>query len=323
MTLFYIKIMNSKTFFIETDELKDLFLANSDRNLLFIEEKFPDCKLFVLANGIRIKSENSETVSKVFMFFKDVSKLFRKEKDITLDMLEFLYKENILKPVEKISNKTFSFKTGTVISPKNDNQDKYITAMLNSDIVFGMGPAGTGKSYLAVAVAVYLLNIRKIDKIVLVRPVVEAGESLGFLPGDLKEKVDPYLMPLYDALHDFLGKKMVEDFIEDGTIEIAPLAFMRGRTLDKACIILDEAQNTTVPQMKMFLTRIGAGSKAFVTGDHTQIDLNIKIKSGLVDAKQRLQNIEGISFFEFEREDVVRHKLVIEILSKYEDELWR
>lgn len=308
----------SKTFFIDSEDFKLFFHSGGDKNLIFIEEKFPKCKFIVLPTGIRIKSEDSDEVTKAFSFFKDIAKLFFKEKDITIDMLRFLYKNSVVGTGKSISNNTFSFKTGKKISAKNDHQKEYISEILNKDIIFGLGPAGTGKSYLAVAVAVYLLNIRKIARLILVRPVVEAGESLGFLPGDLKEKVDPYLMPLYDALNDFLGKEVVEEFIENGIIEIAPLAFMRGRTLDNACIILDEAQNTTVAQMQMFLTRIGQNSKAIITGDSSQVDLNYSVRSGLIDAVCRLKDIEGISFFNFEKSDVVRHKLVMEILARYE-----
>jgi phosphate starvation-inducible PhoH-like protein len=205
-----------------------------------------------------------------------------------------------------------------VVSPKTKNQKIYIDAIRNNDIVFGIGPAGTGKTYLAVAMAVSALTSGQVRSIILARPAVEAGEKLGFLPGDLAQKVNPYLRPLHDALNDLLGPDKAFDFIEQNTIEIAPLAFMRGRTLSNAFIILDEAQNTTREQMKMFLTRIGFDSRAVITGDTTQVDLPVKSQSGLVEAKKILSNINGIQFCSFTKEDVVRHPLVQEIINAYD-----
>jgi phosphate starvation-inducible PhoH-like protein len=206
-----------------------------------------------------------------------------------------------------------------VISPKTKNQKVYIDAIRSNDIVFGVGPAGTGKTYLAVAMAVSAFVSGQIKSIILTRPAVEAGEKLGFLPGDLAQKVNPYLRPLHDALNDMLGTEKSADLIEKGVIEIAPLAFMRGRTLSNAFIILDEAQNTTREQMKMFLTRIGFDSLAVITGDSTQVDLPIPKHSGLLEAKQLLRGIEGIQFCRFAKEDVVRHPLVQKIIQAYED----
>ena len=205
-----------------------------------------------------------------------------------------------------------------VVSPKTKNQKIYIDAIRNNDIVFGIGPAGTGKTYLAVAMAVSALTSGQVRSIILARPAVEAGEKLGFLPGDLAQKVNPYLRPLHDALNDLLGPDKAYDFVEQNIIEIAPLAFMRGRTLSNAFIILDEAQNTTKEQMKMFLTRIGFDSRAVITGDTTQVDLPIKSQSGLVEAKRILSDIDGIKFCSFSKEDVVRHPLVQAIINAYE-----
>ncbi len=205
-----------------------------------------------------------------------------------------------------------------VVSPKTQNQKTYIDSIRNSDIVFGIGPAGTGKTYLAVAMAVSALSTGQVRSIILTRPAVEAGEKLGFLPGDLAQKVNPYLRPLYDALSDMLGPDKSADYIEQGIIEIAPLAFMRGRTLNDAFIILDEAQNTTREQMKMFLTRIGFESSAVITGDVTQIDLPRSEQSGLLHAKNILNNINGIRFCNFSKHDVVRHPLVQKIIGAYE-----
>ncbi len=205
------------------------------------------------------------------------------------------------------------------VIPKSLAQKEYIDAIRSSDMVFGIGPAGTGKTYLSMAMAVAALSKGLVNRIILTRPAVEAGETLGFLPGDLAEKVDPYLRPLYDALHDMMRFEKVSNLIEQGVIEVAPLAFMRGRTLNDSFVILDEAQNTTSEQMKMFLTRMGFSSKAVITGDITQIDLPSEKPSGLIEAKNILQGIRGIEFVFFSKNDVVRHGLVQEIIKAYED----
>ncbi|PWA12468.1 phosphate starvation-inducible protein PhoH [Pueribacillus theae] len=224
-----------------------------------------------------------------------------------IDQLLELYDEEI----------TASYK-GKPIRVKTLGQQHYVKAIYKHDLVFGIGPAGTGKTYLAVVMAVAAMKQNKLKRIILTRPAVEAGESLGFLPGDLKEKVDPYLRPLYDALHDVLGVEHTERLIERGTIEIAPLAYMRGRTLDDAFVILDEAQNTTPEQMKMFLTRLGFGSKMVITGDISQIDLPKGKESGLKVAEKVLENVDGISFVYLQGSDVVRHPLVQRIIAAYE-----
>jgi phosphate starvation-inducible protein PhoH and related proteins len=204
------------------------------------------------------------------------------------------------------------------VNPKSTNQRRYLEAIEKYDIVFGVGPAGTGKTYLAMAQAVSFLLAKKVSRIILARPAVEAGEKLGFLPGDLQEKVNPYLRPLYDALYDMMDVERATRLVERGTIEVAPIAFMRGRTLNDAFVILDEAQNTTSEQMKMFLTRLGFGSKAVVTGDITQIDLPHPGKSGLVEALKIVKDVEGLGFIYFDEKDVVRHKLVQQIVKAYE-----
>jgi phosphate starvation-inducible PhoH-like protein len=204
------------------------------------------------------------------------------------------------------------------VVPKSVTQKRYLDAIEQHDIVFGIGPAGTGKTYLAMAQAVSFLLAKRVSRIILARPAVEAGEKLGFLPGDLQEKVNPYLRPLYDALYDMIETERAERLLERGTIEVAPIAFMRGRTLNDAFVILDEAQNTTSEQMKMFLTRLGFGSKAVVTGDVTQIDLPVGRTSGLVEAMKVVGNVEGISFVHFDDKDVVRHTLVQQIVKAYE-----
>lgn len=222
------------------------------------------------------------------------------------------------KKLEKLmSNAICITSRGKPVKAKTLGQEQYIHAIENNTIVFGIGPAGTGKTYLAVAMAVKAFKAQEVERIILTRPAVEAGESLGFLPGDLQQKVDPYLRPLYDALFDMLGPDNFQKQLERGTIEVAPLAYMRGRTLDDSFIILDEAQNTTSEQMKMFLTRLGAGSKAVVTGDITQIDLPGGKRSGLVEVTHILKNIEGIETVRFSDKDVVRHHLVQEIVKAY------
>src|SRR5579864_2464779 len=205
------------------------------------------------------------------------------------------------------------------VQPKSMNQRRYLDAIEKYDMVFGIGPAGTGKTYLAVAMAVSALNNKKVNRIILARPAVEAGERLGFLPGTLQEKVDPYLRPLYDALYELMDQDRVDRCLEKNIIEIAPIAFMRGRTLNESFVILDEAQNTTSEQMKMFVTRLGFNSKAVITGDITQIDLPNARKSGLVEAIEVLKNVEGISFNYFSEEDVVRHNLVTRIIRAYDE----
>lgn len=207
---------------------------------------------------------------------------------------------------------------GRSIAPKSPAQKRYVEAIRRHDLIFGMGPAGTGKTYLAMAMAVSALMERKVKRIVLARPAVEAGEKLGFLPGDLAEKVNPYLRPLYDALHDMMEHERAAQLIEQGTIEVAPLAFMRGRTLNDCFVILDEAQNTTVEQMKMFLTRLGYASKAVITGDVTQVDLPVGKVSGLLHARAILKDVQGIAFADFSDVDVVRHPLVQEVIKAYE-----
>lgn len=238
---------------------------------------------------------------------KDIVQILNLEQNNELDSFDKLQESMVGRTQE-----------GKAIYPKSIGQLNYVNALKNYDIIFGVGPAGSGKTYLAVIYAVWLLKNHKIKKIILTRPAVEAGENLGFLPGDLKEKIDPYLRPLYDALYEMLGKENTEKFIERGIIEIAPLAYMRGRTLEDAFIILDEAQNTTTMQMKMFLTRLGFNSKMVITGDITQIDLKNNVKSGLKQVQEILNGIKEIKFIVMDSTDVCRHPLVQKIIDAYE-----
>ena len=208
---------------------------------------------------------------------------------------------------------------GKLIKARTVNQRKMVSDISKNDMMFAIGPAGTGKTYTAVALAVSALKSKQIKRIILTRPAVESGENLGFLPGDLKEKLDPYMQPLYDALMDMLPSEKLKNYLENGTIQIAPLAFMRGRTLDKAFVILDEAQNATTSQMKMFLTRMGISAKFIITGDESQIDLPAKQKSGLIEARKKLEKIDAISFIYLDEKDVIRHKLVKQIIKAYKN----
>ncbi|OMP67640.1 PhoH family protein [Domibacillus epiphyticus] len=297
-----------------------LLFGVSDRNLTIMEEEF-HVSIVTRGEAVHI-SGPADNVEKARIVVEQLLAVIRKqinisERDVinavqmakngTIEYLDELYEEEITKNAK-----------GKSIRIKTLGQRDYIEAIRSHDLVFGIGPAGTGKTYLAVVMAVRALKNSRVKRIILTRPAVEAGESLGFLPGDLKEKVDPYLRPLYDALHDVLGAEHTERMIERGTIEVAPLAYMRGRTLDDAFVILDEAQNTTNAQMKMFLTRLGFGSKMVITGDRTQIDLPKGAVSGLVSAERILENTSGISFIYLNQNDVVRHPLVAKVINAYE-----
>jgi phosphate starvation-inducible protein PhoH and related proteins len=313
---------NLKTINVQLEnptEAINLF-GNSDSNLKIIEQEL-DVSVITRGESVSLSGEE-EKVSLASQILDRLIFVIRKGVNIsgrdvlyaiqmgqkgTLDYFEQLYEEEIAKNVK-----------GKAIRIKTLGQRNYVYSIRKNDLVFGIGPAGTGKTYLAVVMAVNALKNGQVNKIILTRPAVEAGESLGFLPGDLKEKVDPYLRPLYDALHDILGAEHTQRLIERGTIEIAPLAYMRGRTLDDAFVILDEAQNTTHAQMKMFLTRLGFGSKMVITGDQTQVDLPRGVKSGLIVAEEVLKDINGIPFVFLEQSDVVRHPLVGRIIQAYE-----
>jgi len=306
----------------KTIEMKGVDLAQligpADANLTMVEDAFSS-QIIVRGNKIKITGDKSEVLFIHDIFHEMGATLNRKgslsQKDvktlININKSQNGYKNNILET-------TVLYGKNGAIAARSKGQEDYINKVRNNDIVFSVGPAGTGKTYLAVAFAVSALENREIDRIVLCRPAVEAGENLGFLPGDLKEKVDPYLTPLYDALRSMMPSARLKPLLSNNTIEIIPLAYMRGRTLNNAFMILDEAQNATTTQMKMFLTRLGINSKTIITGDITQVDLPKKSESGLIQVIDLLKKIDGIEFCTLDTSDVVRHKLVRDIIKAYD-----
>ncbi len=296
--------------------------GKGDENLRWLESQF-SIQIFMRGMELTITGE-SQAVNQVMQVLRNVSEL---ERDITAHDFQYaaeLARKGATTKLKEVNSEVVvTTAKGKQIRPKTVGQCKYAELMRDHEIVFSIGPAGTGKTYLAMAVAVAALKRKEVSRLILTRPAVEAGESLGFLPGDLQDKIDPYLRPLYDALYDILGQETYLKFREKGIIEIAPLAYMRGRTLDDSFIILDEAQNTTQEQMKMFLTRLGFGSRAVVTGDITQVDLPRGKSSGLIEVTKILGNVEGVAFSYLSASDVVRHPLVQRIIRAYEsyDEL--
>ena len=303
------------------DEIKRL-IGQHDENIRLLEEAF---EMDITLRGDEIVFDSDEKTKVHFIEVIDaLLKLVKQGKTISKRDVMYTLKlseTNNLKVIDELYQiKIARTMSGKLIYPKTLGQKEYYYALKKNDVVFGIGPAGTGKTYLAVIFAVQALKNHEVQRIVLTRPAVEAGENLGFLPGDLKEKVDPYLRPLYDALYDMLGVEQTERLIEKGTIEIAPLAYMRGRTLEDAYVILDEAQNTTDAQMKMFLTRLGFNSKMIITGDVTQIDLPKGTISGLKKALHILKDVSGIRFVYLTAMDVVRHPVVQKIIERYEND---
>lgn len=293
-----------------------ILFGDMNKNLTKIE-KFFKVRIDQIGNQIEIFGSRT-ALDKTQSLIKELYQSAEKNIDITTLLDEALTLEAKETNIKEMHCSSVTLKTKkTHIKPRSQNQKRYIEALKKYDLVFGAGPAGTGKTYLAVAVAAAALVSGEVTKIILTRPAVEAGENLGFLPGDLKEKVDPYLRPLYDALYDMFPAEQVESLMETNVIEIAPLAYMRGRTLSNAFVILDEAQNTTAIQMKMFLTRLGEGSKMAINGDPGQIDLPPKATSGLVQSLEFLKNIEDIGIVHFDEQDVVRHPLVAKIIKAY------
>ena len=313
----------SQTLIISNPDWLLAILGNQDHHIQLLEEHF---EVLITTRGEQLTITGRqaaveltlEVVNQLVQLLErhitphtmDIVTAIKMAQNNTLDYFLNLYEEVIGRAAD-----------GRAIRVKNFGQLQYTRAIAKQDVVFGIGPAGTGKTFLAVVLAVQALKESRVKKIILTRPAVEAGESLGFLPGDLKEKVDPYLRPVYDALYTIYGAEQTNRLMERGVIEIAPLAYMRGRTLDDAFVILDEAQNTTIAQMKMFLTRLGFGSKMIINGDRTQIDLPKGVKSGLVDAQSKLKGIDRIQFVTFDAFDVVRHPVVADIIKAYSRKL--
>ena len=295
-------------------------IGANDANLRAIEAAFPSVNITVRSNEIALRGPHIDCLA-IEKLIAEMAVVIRSGQSLTVDAvarsIAMLSHEPAESPAEVLSLNILSNR-GRTIRPKTANQKRYVDAIEDNTITFGIGPAGTGKTYLAMAKAVAALQAKKVNRIVLTRPAVEAGESLGFLPGTLSEKIDPYLRPLFDALHDMIDVDSIPRLIQTGVIEVAPLAYMRGRTLNDSFIILDEAQNTTPEQMKMFLTRLGFGSKMVVTGDVTQVDLPNGAKSGLRVISDILQGIDDIAFLELTAEDVVRHRLIGDIVKAYE-----
>ena len=305
---------------IEQIEHVLVLFGNADQNIKIIEEHFG---VNIVCRGTEVKiTGESEAVSKAQRTIDTLLAMIQKDGNLSEQNIRYvmtLVEQGSEQSMVQMNNSCIAVTVkGKPIKPKTLGQKKYIDAIENNTITFGIGPAGTGKTYLAVAMAVRAFRDEQVSRIILTRPAVEAGEKLGFLPGDLQDKVDPYLRPLYDAMFDMMGPENFQRNMEKGCIEVAPLAYMRGRTLDDSFIILDEAQNTTPEQMKMFLTRLGFNSKAIVTGDVTQIDLPNAGRSGLIEAVKVLKNIDDIAIMKLTEKDVVHHKLVQDIITAYE-----
>jgi len=313
--------MTEKIITLDSIEPVEIYGVN-DAKLTIIKKYFPKLKLIARGYSLKVMGEATE-ISRFEKKLEMMVEQYHKTGILTDNVIERLLGQtgdNIMESKEEaLGSDVIMFgNNGLVIKAKTENQRKMLSSILKNDMLFAVGPAGTGKTYTAVALAVKALKNKEVKRILLTRPAVEAGEHLGFLPGDLKEKLDPYMQPLYDALSDMVPLDKLNQLIESRTIQIAPLAFMRGRTLDNAFVILDEAQNTTESQMKMFLTRMGANAKFIVTGDATQIDLPVKQNSGLIQAMRILKNVPGIDIVILDNTDVIRHKLVRAIIEKYE-----
>ena len=313
--------MEKRFIFSDLSEAKAV-LGMKDEFLKTIQKEFPDCR--IASRGDEVIIVGSEPgVSQVETVLRTLRYLYRENTYMTTQHVRYsssLIKQGKEDLLQSIYGDTVSISArGRLIKPKTTGQKQYVDSIRKNLVTFGIGPAGTGKTYLAVALASYYLKNREVERIILTRPAVEAGEKLGFLPGDLQEKIDPYLRPLYDALADMFGYDQFQKMVTRNIIEVAPLAYMRGRTLEESFIILDEAQNTTKEQMKMFLTRMGNHSRVVVNGDVTQIDLVDRKMSGLIEAQKVLQNVRGLGMVYFTDEDVVRHDMVGRIIRAYED----
>ena len=308
--------MNERTIIIDSVDPQTFYGVNNC-NISLIRNLFPKLRMAARGNVIKVIGEESETADferKVKEIEAYASKYNKLSEDVIIDIIKG-------EPPKAVNSDGVIIygQTGRPIAPRNANQAKMVRSFRENDLTFALGPAGTGKTYIAIALAVAALKNRECKRVILSRPAVEAGEKLGFLPGDMKDKIDPYLRPLYDALEDMLPAVKLQEYMESDTIQIAPLAFMRGRTLNDAVIILDEAQNTTRHQMKMFLTRLGVNARMIVTGDATQIDLPRTVQSGLMQALRILRGVKGIGIIEYAKKDIVRHPLVQRIVDAYEE----
>ncbi len=309
--------MVEKTITLENVSLTD-FLGVENKNIRKVASAFPESKIVSRGNEIRIQGSTPEII-KISDILEALLDHYHKFGKLTEDNVQkYINDEDQPAHAEYDEDILLYGTRGAVVKPKTPNQKKLVESAAKNDLVFAIGPAGTGKTYISVALAVRALKNKQVKKIIITRPAVEAGENLGFLPGDLKEKIDPYLRPIYDALYDMVPTEKLKFYEENKIIEIAPLAYMRGRTLQNAFILLDEAQNTTAMQIKMFLTRMGPSSKVIVTGDRSQIDLPRNHKSGLVEAVEVLKDVEGIGFVQLSGEDVMRHRLVRDIIRAYD-----
>ncbi len=307
--------MNERTIIIDRVDPQTFYGVNNN-NINLIRNLFPKLRMAARGNVIKVIGEDSETAEfeRKIKELENYAVTYNKlGEDVIIDVV----KGEPPKPVVAEGVIIFG-QSGRPIAPRNANQSKMVRSFAKNDLTFALGPAGTGKTYIAIALAVAALKNKTCKRIILSRPAVEAGEKLGFLPGDMKDKIDPYLRPLYDALEDMIPQLKLKEYMENDTIQIAPLAFMRGRTLNDAVIILDEAQNTTKHQMKMFLTRLGVNSRMIITGDATQIDLPRSVQSGLLQSLRILRGVEGIGIIEYEKKDIVRHPLVQRIVDAYE-----
>ncbi|MDE6793993.1 MAG: PhoH family protein [Muribaculaceae bacterium] len=307
--------MNERIVIIDKVDPQTFYGVNNN-NINLIRNLFPKLRMAARGNVVKVIGEDSETAQferKIKELEAYAAKYNKLPEDVIIDVI----KGEPPKPVNAEGVIIFG-QSGRPIAPRNANQSKMVKSFAKNDLTFALGPAGTGKTYIAIALAVQALKNKACKRIILSRPAVEAGEKLGFLPGDMKDKIDPYLRPLYDALEDMIPQLKLKEYMENDTIQIAPLAFMRGRTLNDAVIILDEAQNTTKHQMKMFLTRLGVNSRMIITGDATQIDLPRTVQSGLLQSLRILRGVEGIGIIEYEKKDIVRHPLVQRIVDAYE-----
>ena len=298
-----------------------VLLGIGDANIKLIEQSIP-AKIIARGEQIKLQGKESDVLRASEILFEMMQTLSSRgdlnKKDVQQLIALSNSNTNQSFDTSQISDSIIYFGKNGSVSPKTEGQHRYVKMVKNNDVVFSIGPAGTGKTYLSVAFALAALDANEVDRIILCRPAVEAGESLGFLPGDLKEKVDPYLAPLYDSLHTLYSESKLSQLLKNKTIEVVPLAYMRGRTLNSAYMILDEAQNATPLQMKMFLTRLGVGSRSIITGDITQVDLQNPKESGLLQASEILSDVEGIGFVRLDEKDVVRHPLVMKIIKAYD-----